>query len=105
MNFKSLIVVGLGIATLGLSLPAHADTATSVTNDQDAFVTGYGNVTTQTNQSKVSNRERGRRSDSTGTIVNNRQAADIAGDENLTVQDNKTTVRNDSDSRHRRYRY
>jgi hypothetical protein len=109
MNFKSLIIVGLGVATLGLSLPAHADTATVVTNNQDAFVTGNGNTTIQTNHTSVSNRERGshkRNNSSTGTIVNNTQTADVAGDDNLTVQDNTTSVKNDRDSsRKRHYHY
>ena len=38
MNFKSLLVVGLSVATLGLSLPAHADdTATVVDSNQNAI--------------------------------------------------------------------
>ena len=104
MNFKSLIVVGLGVATLGLSLPAHADTGTVVTNNQDAFITGSGNTTIQSNHTSVSNRERGsrNRSSNTGTIVNNIQKVDVAGDDNLTVQDNNTNVKNDRDSSHKR---
>ena len=110
MNFKSLIVVGLGIATLGLALPAHAgDTGTVVTTKQDVFVTGDGNETIQNHQTSVSNRERGshqRSSSSTGTVVNSNQSADVAGDDNLTVQDDSTTVNNDRDTRRaRRYHY
>jgi hypothetical protein len=109
MNFKSLIVVGLGIATLGLSLPAHAgDTATVVTTKQDVFVTGDGNATIQNHQTSVSNRERGshKRSSSTGTVVNSNQSADVAGDDNLTVQSDTTTINNDRDNRRtRRYHY
>ena len=106
MNFKSLIVVGLGIATLGLSLPAHADTATSVIKSQDAFITGHGNTTVQNSETKISNRERGKRnSSSTGTVVQGKQAVDVAGDDNLTVQNEVTNIDNDRDSRksHRRH--
>jgi hypothetical protein len=109
MNFKSLIIVGLGVATLGLSLPAHADNATVVTNNQDAFISGSGNTTIQTNHTSVSNRERGshkRSNSNTGTIVNNTQTADVAGDDNVTIQDNNTNIKNDRDSSHkRRYHY
>jgi hypothetical protein len=109
MNFKSLIIVGLGVATLGLSLPAHADDAIVVTNNQDAFISGSGNTTIQTNHTSVSNHERGshnRSNSSTGTIVKNTQTADVAGDDNLTIQDNNTNVKNDRDSsRKRHYHY
>jgi hypothetical protein len=95
MNFKSILVVGLSIATLGLSLPAHADTANVVTSDQNAIITGDDNNTRQTNKTSVNNSQTGRRtSGSTGTSVDSRQNADVQGDFNRTRQDNKTDVTN-----------
>jgi hypothetical protein len=97
MNFKSILVVGLSLATIGLSLPAHADdTATVVTSSQDAIVTGVGNTTTQENITQVENSARGRRSsgNNTGTAVNNRQSADVQGRFNDTTQINGTQVTN-----------
>jgi hypothetical protein len=102
MNFKSILVVGLSIATLGLSLPAHAgDTATVIGNDQSAVITGDENTTNQTNKTVVTNRQSGRRAPgATGTSINSRQSADVQGNFNDTNQDNKTTVHN-SQRRHR----
>ena len=106
MNVKSFIIVGLGIATLGLSLPAHADTATVITTDQSAIITGDNNTTIQSSSTSVRNRHRG--SDdgsSTGTVVNHRQTSDVAGSGNYTVQEANTTVDNDKDTRRNRRRY
>jgi hypothetical protein len=96
MNFKSLLVVGLSIATLGLSLPAHADdTATVVETNQNAVVTGDNNFTHQNSNTSVSNRAKGRPSDSnTGTSVRTNQNADVLGNGNATYQDSTTTVDN-----------
>ena len=108
MNFKAIIVLGLSIATLGLSLPAHAgdtetgsdtergsNTAIVVGNLQDVIVTGKGNVTGQSNSTTVTNRQSGRRtSDATGTSITNTQIGDIEGKYNLTEQVNETRVDN-----------
>jgi hypothetical protein len=95
MNFKSILVVGFSLATLGLALPAHADTATVINSNQDIIVTGNDNNTRQTNTTNVSNRQSGRRTGSnTGSSVSNGQSADIQGDYNRTRQDNKTNVTN-----------
>jgi hypothetical protein len=95
MNVKSIIVVGLSIATLGLSLPAHADTATVVSNNQTTIVTGNGNTTNQTNITSVRNTQTGRRTTtSTGSVVTNNQSIDVAGDNNTTNQSNTTSIRN-----------
>jgi hypothetical protein len=94
MNFKSILVVGLSIATLGLSLPAHADTATVVDSDQNIVVTGDKNSTTQNNRTSVNNRQTGRQSGSTGSSIGNVQSADILGDKNKTRQDNSANVVN-----------
>jgi hypothetical protein len=101
MNFKSILVLGLGIATLGLSVPAHADdTATVITNNQSAVTTGDFNYTNQSNQTRVTNTQSGRRtSGSTGTVINSSQAADTLGTGNYTNQENKTTVRNSQQRR------
>jgi hypothetical protein len=95
MNFKSMLVVGLSFATIGLSLPAHADTATVITNNQSAVVTGDRNTTFQNNTTGVSNSQTGRRTTSnTGTAVTSTQAVDVLGDRNTTIQNNGTTVIN-----------
>jgi hypothetical protein len=96
MNFKSILVVGLSLATIGLSLPAHADdTATVVNSSQDAIVTGAGNGTAQVNVTSVDNYQSGRRSSgNTGTAVTNRQGADVQGRDNETIQINATEVTN-----------
>jgi hypothetical protein len=95
MNFKSLLVVGLSFAAIGLSLPAHADTATVVGSSQDAIVTGVGNGTAQVNATRVDNYQSGRRSTgNTGTVVNSRQGADVQGRFNETTQINATDVTN-----------
>ena len=96
MNFKSLLVVGLSVATLGLSLPAHADdTATVVDSNQGAVTTGDGNLSGQSNSTTVNNRAKGRASDSnTGTSVRSNQNTDTLGNGNATIQDNNTTVNN-----------
>jgi hypothetical protein len=102
MNFKSILVLGLSIATLGLALPAHAgDTDTVINNDQSAVITGDGNRTNQTNKTVVTNRQSGRRvNGATGTSINSRQSADVQGNFNDTNQDNQTNVHN-SQRRHR----
>ena len=106
MNFKTLVVVGLTLATLGMSLPAHADSATDITSDQNAIITGDGNVTGQSSSVNVRNRERGRGDgSSTGTIVDHRQNADVQGHDNVTAQDASANVDNDRDTRHNRRRY
>ena len=97
MNFKSILVVGLSLATIGLSLPAHADdTATVINSTQDAIVTGVGNNTAQQNTTSVENSERGRRTsgNNTGTSVTSRQSADVQGRYNDTTQVNDTQVIN-----------
>ena len=106
MNLKSFIVIGLALATLGMSLPAHAgDGATVITGDQDAVVTGIGNVTGQSSSVNVRNRERGRSDDSTGTVVNHRQTADVLGHGNVTAQEAAANVDNNKDTRYNRRRY
>jgi hypothetical protein len=94
MNFKSILVVGLGVATLGLSLPAHADTATVISNNQQAVVSGSGNFTSQSNNTSVRNSQIGRTSGNTGTSVSNSQFADVLGRNNFTSQTNSTSVNN-----------
>jgi hypothetical protein len=92
MNFKSIIALGLGVATLGLSVPAFADSATVVSTDQEAVVTGDKNNTNQTSRTKVSGYQRGNR-DSAGIDASTKQRADILGDKNDTNQNSTTKVR------------
>jgi hypothetical protein len=96
MNFKSILVLGLSVATLGLSLPAHAgDTANTVDSNQNVVVTGDGNDTRQDNKTRIKNTQSGRRSlGNTGSAVTNNQGADIQGYDNKTRQDNKTVIDN-----------
>ena len=106
MNFKSLIIAGLTLATLGMSLPAHADTATIIGSDQGAIITGDGNVTGQSSEVNVRNRERGRGDgSSTGTVVNHRQTADVQGHDNVTAQEATANVDNNRDTRRNYRRY
>jgi hypothetical protein len=93
MNFKSLIAVGLGVATLAISLPAHADSATVIQTEQDAVVTGKKNITTQSNNTRVGNYERGNR-DNSGTSIGTSQRSDVFGEKNKTSQTNSTAVGN-----------
>jgi hypothetical protein len=96
MNFKSIIVLGLSVATLGLSLPAHAgDTGTVINTTQDAIVTGDDNHTTQSSKNKINNRQTGRKAGGdTGTSVTTGQAADVQGHGNRTEQKSKNEVNN-----------
>jgi hypothetical protein len=93
MNFKSLIAAGLGVATLAISLPAHADSATIIQTEQGAVVTGKRNVTTQSNTTGVLNYERGNR-DNSGTAIGTSQRSDVFGEKNKTTQTNSTAVGN-----------
>jgi hypothetical protein len=95
MNFKSILVLGLSVATLGLTLPAHADTATVVDTNQNAVVTGNGNTTNQNIKTRVNNNQTGRSTgSSTGTSVNSTQSADVLGDGNKTLQNTNTRINN-----------
>jgi hypothetical protein len=96
MNFKSLLVVGLGLATLGLSLPAHAgDTANIIDSTQKVVVTGNDNDTKLDSHNTVKNSQSGRRSSSsTGTSIKVDQGADIQGDGNKTRVNSRNDVRN-----------
>jgi hypothetical protein len=95
VNFKSILVVGLSFATIGLSLPAHADTATVVDSNQTTVITGNRNSTYQNNTTGVSNSQTGRRTTSnTGTSISNGQAVDVQGNRNTTIQNNGTSVNN-----------
>jgi hypothetical protein len=93
MNFKSLIAVGFGIATVALSLPARADQATVINTSQDAVVTGKRNVSTQTNSTGVINYERANK-DNSGTAIGTSQRTDLFGEGNRATQTNKTDVGN-----------
>jgi hypothetical protein len=93
MNFKSLIAVGFGIATVALTLPARADQATVIQVGQDAVTTGNRNITTQRNTTGVANISVGNR-DSQGTSVGVSQRSDTFGKGNVTRQENNTSVGN-----------
>ena len=98
MNFKSILVLGLSVATLGLTLPAHADTANVVDTNQNAVVTGNDNQTGQNIDTKIKNSQSGRRTpgstDSTGSSVTSGQNADVLGDGNKTGQNTNTRINN-----------
>ena len=101
MNFKSILVVGLSIATLGLALPAHAgETGTVIDNQQGAVVTGNDNKTKQSIKNTVKNRQKGYGGGDTGTSLTNGQNADVMGDGNKTKQEIKNKVLNRQRSKH-----
>jgi hypothetical protein len=93
VNFKSIVALGLGIATIGLSVPAFADSITKVETIQDAVITGNGNTTVQASRTRVNNSDF-RNKDSQGTDVSNRQKVDVLGDHNVTIQRNDVDIRN-----------
>jgi hypothetical protein len=99
MNFKSILVVGLSLATLGLSMPAHAgeggSTSTTIDNQQNAVITGNGNHTNQSIKNNVKNRQSGSGTGGdTGTSLTNGQSADVYGNGNHTNQTIKNKVKN-----------
>jgi hypothetical protein len=95
MNFKSILVVGLSIATLGLSLPAHAgDTGTVIDNQQGSYVEGSGNVTNQKIKNTVKNKQKGYGGGDTGTSLTNGQGSEVYGHGNVTNQKIKNSVLN-----------
>jgi hypothetical protein len=95
MNVKSLLVIGLGLATIGFSLPAHADTATEVKTIQTSVVTGIGNDTAQGSFTNINNSKYGRTGvGNTGTSIVTDQATDVQGKYNRTTQIGETNVDN-----------
>ena len=95
MNVKSLLVIGLGLATVGFSLPAHADTATVVKTIQTSVVTGVGNDTAQGSFTRIDNSKVGRTgAGNTGTSIVTDQATDVQGKFNRTTQIGETNVDN-----------
>jgi hypothetical protein len=95
MNFKSILVVGLGLATIGFSLPAHADTATVGVTRQTSVVTGVANDTAQGSFTNIDNSKFGRnRPSNTGTSVVTDQATDVQGGFNRTTQIGETNIDN-----------
>ena len=95
MNFKSLLAVGLGIATVALSLPARADEANVIRVEQQSLTTGTRNVTNQTSKVGISNSSFKNR-DSRGNSLDVFQGADTAGKGNRTNQDSNIQLRNSS---------
>jgi hypothetical protein len=95
VNFKSILVVGLGLATIGFSLPAHADTATVGVTRQTSVVTGAANDTIQGSSTNIDNRKFGRTgADNVGTSISVDQATDVQGKFNRTGQISETNVDN-----------
>lgn len=95
MNFKSILVVGLGVATIGFSLPAHADTATVGVIRQTSVVTGVANDTVQGSYTNIDNSKVGRtRPDNIGSSISVDQATDVQGKFNRTGQISETNVDN-----------
>ncbi len=95
MNFKSILVVGLGLATIGFSLPAHADTATVGVTRQTSVVTGVANDTAQGSFTNIDNSKVGRnRPSNVGTSIVTDQATDVQGGFNRTTQIGETNVDN-----------
>jgi hypothetical protein len=108
MNFKSILVVGLGLATIGFSLPAHADTATVGVIRQTSVVTGVANDTAQGSYTNIDNSKFGRTgADNVGTSISVDQATDVQGKFNRTTQIGETNInnsqRNTASPRYKRY--
>jgi hypothetical protein len=93
MNVKSIIALGLGVATIGLSLPAFADSSDIVTTEQSAIVTGNGNYGSQDSKTSIRNYEH-RNKDSRGSDTVTKQNMDVAGDHNDTRQKSRTELTN-----------
>ena len=93
MNFKSIVVLGLSIATLGLSLPAHADESTTINTKSSATINGNYNYTDQNTSIKVHN-DRDSRPTSAGTVINADTKSDNLGDRNETYQNTDVNVDN-----------
>ncbi|PSB58590.1 hypothetical protein [Chamaesiphon polymorphus] len=102
MNFKSILVLGLGVATLGLTLPARADTASVNTNNQSTVITGNNNVVNQRNISTIRNTHTGGRTfENTGSANDNNQVVDIFGNGNRVDQSNRSDINNVRHNRRR----
>jgi hypothetical protein len=96
MNFKSIALIGLSLATVGLALPVRADeTANVVDSTQTAITTGECNSTNIDNSTKIRNSASGRRSNNAvGNSVKNDQLSDTQGFGNSTNLTNSTELRN-----------
>jgi hypothetical protein len=95
MNFKSLLAVGFGIATVALTLPARADDANVIRVEQQSITTGTRNVTDQNSKVGISNSSFKNR-DSRGNSLEVFQGADTAGKGNRTTQTSDIKLRNSS---------
>jgi hypothetical protein len=93
MNFSTAIGMALSLITVGLSLPAQADTVNTNESIQTAVVSGNNNSVSQSNISIQHNDTRGNRGDRV-TSIRNRQTADIEGNNNRVDQRSETYVRN-----------
>jgi hypothetical protein len=101
MNFKSILVVGLSIATVGLALPAHAgDSGTVIDNQQGSSIYGNGNTTNQKIKNVVKNKQKGYGGGDTGTSLTNGQGSEVVGDGNKTNQLIKNKVLNKQKTQH-----
>jgi hypothetical protein len=94
MNFKSILVLSLGVATLGLTLPAHADTASVNTSNQSVTIDGNDNFINQKNNSTIRNSSSGRSRENTGSGNANSQVVDVVGNRNYVDQKNSTDINN-----------
>jgi hypothetical protein len=95
MNFKSVIAVGLGLATVALTVPARADEANVIRVQQQSITTGTRNVTNQDSKVGISNNSFKTR-DSRGNSLDVFQGSDTAGKGNLTNQNSNIQLRNTS---------
>ena len=103
MKSSHLVSIILGCATIGLSLPAHADQVVTNETIQTAIVSGSNNSVTQSSNSIVIDGGSNVRNNS-GTSIRSRQVADVEGDNNTVTQSNETRIENDRRQR-RRYRH
>jgi hypothetical protein len=90
MKTSHLIGLALSVASIGISLPARADTAVVNDSVQNVVITGSGNSVNQNNNTTIRNNNR--RGTSSGTAVRNNQSVDVLGDNNKVNQSNQTDV-------------
>jgi hypothetical protein len=102
MKSSPLVNIILSFATIGLSLPAHADEVVTNETVQTATITGSNNSVTQSSSSIVSNSSHNSRGNR-ATVLRTRQVADVQGDNNTVNQSNETNVENNHRYRYRRY--
>ncbi|MEI6427989.1 MAG: hypothetical protein WCO45_06300 [Pseudanabaena sp. ELA607] len=94
-TFQKISTAILAAATIGVSLPALAQSGSSATiqeNGQTNVITGNGNsVSNRSSQTNVGVRNGRRTGGDTGIVQRNTQGTDIQGDNNTVRNNNRQT--------------